>query len=75
MLQYYFSIRQFWLIKCSFYIHITTPHIHPRFGSRSFPILFVNSLLYVADVSYDTFSIIFHENDQRCHKMYCLQQL
>ena len=41
MIDYYFSIRQFWLIKCSFFIHRTTSYIHPRLIielSRSFPI-------------------------------------
>ena len=33
MLQYYFSLHQFLLIKWSFYIHSTTrnaPYVHPR---------------------------------------------
>ena len=34
MLQCYFSLRQFCLIKWSFFIHSTTPYIHPRFDSR-----------------------------------------
>ena len=29
-----FSLRQFWLIKCSFYIHSATLYIHPRLDSR-----------------------------------------
>ena len=33
MLQYYFSLRQFRLIKWSFFIHSTTPYIHPRLDS------------------------------------------
>ena len=37
MLQYYFSIRQFRLIKRSFFIHSTTPYIHPRIDSRIEP--------------------------------------
>ena len=34
MPQYYFSLRQFQLIKCSFYIHNTMPYIHPRLDTR-----------------------------------------
>ena len=37
MLQYYFFLRQFRLIKWSFYIHSTTPYIHPRLDSRIEP--------------------------------------
>ena len=33
MLRYYFSLRQFRLIKWSFSIHSTTPYIHPRLDS------------------------------------------
>ena len=33
MLQYYFSLCQFWLIKCGFFIHSTTAYIHLRFNS------------------------------------------
>ena len=33
MLQYYFSLRQFQLIKCRFFIHRTTPYIHLRLDS------------------------------------------
>ena len=29
-----FSLRQFLLVKCSFFIHRTTPDIHPRLDSR-----------------------------------------
>ena len=34
MLQYYFSLCHFWLIKCCFLIHSTTPYIHPRLDPR-----------------------------------------
>ena len=34
MLQYYFFLRQIWLIQCRFFIHNTTPYIHPRLVSR-----------------------------------------
>ena len=37
MLQYHFALRQFRLIKCSFFIHSATPYIHPRFDSRIEP--------------------------------------
>ena len=37
MLQYYFSLRQFRLIKWSFFIHSTTPYIHPSLDSRIEP--------------------------------------
>ena len=37
MLQYYFSLRQFRLIKWSFFIHSTTPFIHRRLDSRIEP--------------------------------------
>ena len=35
MLQFNFSLRQFGLIKCSFFIHCITPYIHPRLYSRN----------------------------------------
>ena len=34
MLQYYFSLRHFWLIKWSFFIHSTMPYTHPWLDSR-----------------------------------------
>ena len=37
MLQCYFSLRQFRLIKCSFFIHSDTPYIHPRLDFRIEP--------------------------------------
>ena len=37
MPQYYFSLRQFPLIKWSFSIHSTTPYIHLRLDSRIEP--------------------------------------
>ena len=37
MLQYYFSLRQFWLIKCSVFIHSTTLYIHPRLDPQIEP--------------------------------------
>ena len=33
----FFSLCQFWLIKWSFFIHRTTPYIHPRLDSRIEP--------------------------------------
>ena len=32
-----YSLRQVWLIKCSFFIHSTTPYIHPWLDSRIEP--------------------------------------
>ena len=37
MLQFYFFLRQFRLIKWRFFIHSTTPYIHPRLDSRNEP--------------------------------------
>ena len=37
MLQYYFALRQFRLIKWSFFIHSATPYIHPSIDSRTEP--------------------------------------
>ena len=39
MLQYYFSLHQFRLIKLSVFIHTSTLyiHVHPRLGSRIEP--------------------------------------
>ena len=38
MLQYYFSLHQFRLIKCVFFfIHSTTPYLNPRLDSRTEP--------------------------------------
>ena len=36
MIQYYFSLRRFRIIKCSFFIHVqsTAPYIHQRLDSR-----------------------------------------
>ena len=37
MLHNYISLRQFWLIKWSYFNHSTTPYIHPRLDSRIEP--------------------------------------
>ena len=37
MLQYHFSLGQFWLIKCSFFMHSTTPDIYLKLDSQIEP--------------------------------------
>ena len=37
MLHYLFSLCPFRLIKCSFFMHSTTPYVHPRLDSRIGP--------------------------------------
>ena len=41
MLEYYFSLHQFRLFKWSFFIHSTTPYIHPMLGSVVVDLLFI----------------------------------